>query len=178
MYVLGCLDYVAFCGSLQDGYIANILSIANDPPSALNCLETYCIVASDISAPVLVSFPSKQMISVSTISFSIRNLFVVSASQIICFGFKSSEPAYVYRECTSEEQNCAIFPRSISYGDPVSTISMNYTREYFGFLSSTAKVADWTVRVSDCARLDACSNQLSADLNARSVDCGALPNAN
>ncbi len=77
-YVLSCLEYVAFCGGLKGGFIANIVSISNDPHSALECLQSYCIAPSYISAPVLVSFPSKQMTSSSNISFSVMSVYVCS----------------------------------------------------------------------------------------------------
>jgi hypothetical protein len=81
-YVLGCLDYDNFCSSIQGGYIANILFLKSSPPSASECSISYCIALSSISAPLLVSFPRKQSTSVSTITFSVRNIFALSGSQI------------------------------------------------------------------------------------------------
>ena len=81
-YTLGCLDYVAFCGGLTGGYIANALLIARDPPSGPVCSVSYCSVVSSIPAPVLVVFPRKQSTQLSTIGFTVKTLFAVSASQI------------------------------------------------------------------------------------------------
>ena len=394
-YVLGCLDYNEFCSNLQGGFVANVRMIANDPPSFSACSTSYCIAASSISPPVLVSFPGKQSTSIVTIAFSVRNLFAASASQIrvavndrniflpviassytstsdvfsltaqmfalfessvnticvysantgpslnatfeltslapivgpirvlsvspsavpfegtsslrlflsnfpfnmnipavifsiqasyqnqsiirnvsvlqsssfhefgngsivltlqpssiisqrngellglmvnmsvnavgfslpnsaffqvmvrqrvirqivsisavensvssstfrsitgtsiaislqgfdgpdvtICFGFKSSVPNRNFLSCglnaIAQDQNCFISRNSVFYGDPVSTISMPYPRDFFSTLSSTATVADLTVRVSDFTNLDACN----FGLNSRIVDCG------
>jgi hypothetical protein len=81
-YILGCLDYNAFCSSLPGGYIANARDIFRDPPSSSECSFSYCIASSSISAPRLVLFPSKKSTSTSTVSFVIANLFALSGSQI------------------------------------------------------------------------------------------------